>query len=87
MNPMMGSIMQSKLSGLSSKLAPIRNMMNTLRNTGNPSAMMQQMAQQNPQIQQVMKYVNEHGGDPQKAFNELAQQLGIDGNEILKMLK
>jgi len=49
--------------------------------------MLQQMMQNNPQYQQVMQLVNQAGGDPQKAFYQMAQQMGVNPDEILSMLK
>ena len=48
---------------------------------------MNQLAQNNPQIKQAMDYVNQCGGDPQKAFYTLAKQKGVDPQQILDALK
>ena len=45
-----------------------------------------QTIQNNPQIKQVMDYVNQNGGDPKTAFYKLAQEKGVDPNEILKQV-
>ena len=71
-NPMMGTIKQ---------------MMGMVNGARNPTAMMTQMMNNNPQMKQVMNVVNQYGGDPQKAFYALAEQKGIDPQEILNMLK
>ena len=65
---------------------PIKNMLNTVRSAGNPQMMLNQMIGQNPQIRQVMEYVNNNGGDPKAAFYRLAQEQGIDPDEVLKHL-
>ena len=49
--------------------------------------MLQQMTAQNPQMQQVMNYVNENGGNAKQAFYKLAQEKGVNPDEILNMLK
>ena len=41
----------------------------------------------NPQMKQVMDVVNQYGGDPQKAFYAIAEQQGVNPQEILNMLK
>ena len=46
--------------------------------------MLQQMMNNNPQIQQL---VNAAGGDPKAAFYKLAEQKGVDPNEIINALK
>ena len=53
----------------------------------NPQAMMQMMAQQDPQISQVMNFVQQNGGDPKTAFYKLAEQRGVNPDEVLQMLR
>ena len=63
--------------GQNQMMAQIRNIAGMMR--GNPQAMLQN----NPQAQQL---IAQHGGDPKKAFYALAQQMGIDPNEVVKTL-
>ena len=77
-NPMMQQLSMSRLS-------PIKNMLGAMR--GNPQMMLNQMAQSNPAIRQVYDYINANGGDPRTAFYKLANERGIDPNDILSMLK
>ena len=84
MNPMLATLNQNRMA---QNLQPIKNMMNMLRGAGNPSMMLQQMTAQNPQMQQVMNYVNENGGNAKQAFYKLAQEKGVNPDEILNMLK
>jgi len=53
----------------------------------NPQAAVSQMTQNNPQMQQVMQYVQQNGGDPKAAFFALAKQKGIDPNVIIQQVK
>lgn len=69
------------------QLNQIRQMMNTIKSARNPQAMMNQMIQSNPQMRNVMNFVNQNGGDAKKAFYALAQQRGINPDDILGMLK
>lgn len=62
-------------------------MMDTIKSSQNPQAMMQNMMAQNPNYKQVMDYVNQNGGDPKSAFYKMAQEKGVDPNDILNMLK
>ena len=62
-------------------------MMQMARSAGNPNAMFAQMMQNNPQMRQVMDVINQYGGDSQKAFYAIAQQRGVNPDEILNMLK
>lgn len=48
---------------------------------------MQTAIRQNPQYQQILNLLRENGGDPQRAFYALANQMGINPNDILSMLK
>ena len=68
-------------------LQPIKQMMNMVRNARNPQAMLQMMAQSNPQLQQTLALVEKAGNDPRKAFYALAEQKGINPQEILDALK
>lgn len=62
-------------------------MIRMVQTASNPAAMLQAMADKNPQMKQVIDLVNQCGGDPQKAFYALAEQKGVDPEEILKALK
>ena len=80
MNPMLMSL-------FSSRLGPIRQMMQTVQAAQNPALAIQQMAGNNPQLQQAMQLVQQSGGDARAAFNKLCQERGIDPQQILGMLK
>lgn len=62
-------------------------MMGLVKNSNNPSAMLKTLAEQNPQVKNIMNYVNENGGDPKTAFYKLAKERGVDPSSILNMLK
>lgn len=68
-------------------MTQIKQMMSMVRTAGNPQAMLNQMMQNNPQLQDAMRLVKQAGGDPKKAFYDLAQQRGVDPDEILNMLR
>ena len=71
-NPMMQNLLQVK------KL---------VQGAKNPQAMMNQMMSNNPQYKQVMDYVKQNGGDAKAAFYKMAEEKGINPDEILNMLK
>ena len=50
---------------------------------GNPIGMLQSM----PQYRQAIDLVQQSGGNAQAAFYKLAQERGVDPNEILKALR
>jgi len=60
---------------------------NTIKAARNPSAMLKQLASQNPNVANAMNLINQNGGDPKRAFYSEAQRLGVDPNQILGMLK
>ena len=62
-------------------------MMQMVRSANNPQAMINQLMQTNPQMKQVMDVVRASGNDPKKAFYALAQQKGINPDDILNLLK
>ena len=64
-------------------MAKVKDLIGMLRG-GNPQAMIQSMAQNNPQLQQIL---SQYGGDPKQAFYGLAKQNGINPDEILGMFK
>lgn len=76
-----------QLNAANPNLLPIKQMFQTVRAAQNPQAMLQLMAQQNPQLQQAMSLVQQSGGDPQRAFYALCQQRGIDPQQIINALK
>ncbi len=79
-NPMLAALNQSRVT-------PIKSMMQMLKSAGNPQMMLQQMMSQNPQLQNVMQYVNANGGNAKEAFYKLAKEKGVNPNDILQMLK
>ena len=61
-------------------------MMGLLKNSSNPSAMLQSMVADNSQMKYVMDYVNANGGDPKVAFYKMAQEKGVNPDSIISML-
>ena len=65
----------------------IKQMMQAFRSAGNPQAMLNQLIQTNPQMKQVMDFVKASGNDPKAAFYRLAEQRGINPQDIIDQLK
>ena len=76
-----------KSSPINNNLSKIKQMMNMVRSAGNPQAMIQFIAQNNPQMKQVMDIVHQSGGDPKAAFYKMAEEKGVNPEQILEMLK
>ena len=72
---------------MTNNLQQVRQMINMFRNANNPQQLLQNMMSRNPQLQSVMNYINQNGGNPKDAFYKMANEKGIDPEEILKMLK
>ena len=76
-----------KSSPINNNLSQIKQMMNMVRSAGNPQAMIQSMSQSNPQMQQVMDIINQSGGDPKAAFYKMAEEKGVDPEQVLSLLR
>lgn len=63
------------------------SVINTIKNSSNPNAMLNLLANKNPNVANVMNLVAQNGGDPKQAFYAEARKRGIDPNQILNMLK
>jgi hypothetical protein len=67
-------------------MAKIKQMANMVKMAKDPQAALMGMIGNNPHMQQVMNIVKQHGNDPMKAFREMAEENGLDPDEILSML-
>lgn len=65
-------------------LAQARQMVQAIRSSGNPEAMINQMAANNPQLRSI---IQNYGGDPKTAFYKYAEANGINPNDILSLMK
>lgn len=68
-------------------MAQIQPLLNMVKASGNPRAMLYQIAQTNPQMRQTLDFVNRSGGDPKSAFYKMAEQQGVNPEDILSMLR
>ena len=57
-----------------------------VRSARNPQAALMGMMGSSPQMKQVMDIVQQHDGDPMRAFREMAEENGLDPDEILSMI-
>lgn len=88
LNPMLNQLNnQANASSLNNRLNQIKGMMNMVRGAKNPNLMLQQLMMNNPNMKNVMDYVNQNGGDPKQAFYKMAQEKGVNPNQILNMLQ
>lgn len=61
--------------------------MNMIRSAKNPQLALQNMLRNNPQMKQVQGLIDQYGGDPKAAFYKMAEEKGVDPEQILTMLK
>ena len=52
----------------------------------NPQQLITQMINNNPQFQQVNEWVKQYGS-PEKAFRQKAQEMGLNPDELISLLK
>ena len=68
------------------RVMQFKNAMNMIRNAKNPQAAMIAMIGNNPQMKDVQKIIQDRGGDPMQAFRAMAEENGLDPDEILSMI-
>lgn len=78
---------QQNQSFQNNNLSSIKNMFNMLKGQSNPMQIIKNMASQNPQVSQVLNMLNGSGMSAKDLFMQTAQQMGIDPNQIINMLK
>lgn len=64
-------------------MTKIQQFTSAVKAARNPQAMLDSM----PQMKQVRQIIDQHGGDPMKAFREMAEENGLDPDEILSMIR
>ena len=69
------------------QIQPIKQAMNMVQTAANPQLMMNQLMQNNPMYSQIQQLIQQNGGDARQAFYSLANQMGVDPNEIINALK
>lgn len=98
MNPMLGLHQQQNaqqqmaqgqnmMNALRQSAGALKQTMNMLNGSANPMQMMSALGNTNPNMGQVNNYIQQCGGDSKKAFYNLANQLGLNGDEVLGLLK
>lgn len=67
-------------------ISQIKKLINLAKGVKNPTAFLQSEIEKMPGYKKALDYVNTHGGDSIKALEHLAQEKGIDVNQIMSML-
>lgn len=68
------------------QIQSIRNMIGAMRGMSNPAQMLSTMAQNNPQMQEVINIVNNSGKSPKEICYQMAQQRGIDPEQLVSAI-
>ena len=88
MNQLYQQMMGNRSPSLpNNNISQIKQMMNMFRGSNNPQQLLMNLANQNPQMKQVMTMVQNSGKSPKDLFYELARQKGVNPDEILKQLQ
>ena len=66
---------------------PLVQMFKTVRASKNPQQLLNNIAQQNPQIKQTLDVINSCGKSPKDLFYQATQQMGVNPESILSMLR
>ena len=84
-NPILTGI--TKNNPLTQNIGAIKEMWGMLKGAGNPQAMLNQIMQNNPKMQEVNELIKQNGGNAEKAFRAKAKEMGVDPNDILNMFR
>lgn len=64
----------------------IKQVYNMLQNSTNPMALLNQMAQTNPQLAQVVNLIKNNNGNYEQTFRNMCKQRGINADEFIRNL-
>ena len=78
---------QSQLSRNNNNNGGLQQIINMVSHSNNPMQLMQTMAQSNPQLQSILNLIQTSQKSPKDLFFEMAQQRGVDPQQILQMLQ
>jgi hypothetical protein len=84
MNPLL-SMMGGSGNNPMAAMMQAMSVVNQIRQTGNPQAAINAMAQQNPNIKKAMDMCK--GKNPEQVFNQMCQQNGMDPGQFTGMMK
>lgn len=64
----------------------IKNLIDMAKATGDKDILVQQLAQNNPNMQKAVDYVKANGGDPKTACEQLLRERGINPDDVKRMI-
>ena len=80
-NPMLSQIGQSRMAA---QIDQIKRMYNTFKNVGNPQVLIENAMCQNTELKNA---IEKSDGNYEKAFYKLAEEKGVNPNDILSVIK
>ena len=87
-NPMLQFLNPNKGNNLAEM---INKFTSTVKMSKNPALALQTLIDNNPNMQSAVesaqKYIEECGGDPERAFRKYADQNGVSADNILQMFR
>ena len=85
MNPLLSMMGGAGGSNPMAAMMQAMQVVNQIRQTGNPQAALNVMAQQNPNIKKAMDMCQ--GKNPEQVFKQMCQQNGMDPGQFTGMMK
>ena len=73
-------------NGLDQRVQYAKSLMETTKGVRNPQDMLLLMAKKNPNIRPILQLVAKHNGDPKAAFYALAEEKGVNPDDIINAL-
>ena len=67
--------------------ARIKQLMGMVNSAQNPQAMLNELMTSNPNLKEVMDYIQQSGGNPKTAFYSMADKMGVNPQDVLDLLK
>ena len=81
MNPIINQMMSTMVGN-----NPLVQLFRSIKGAQNKDAMLQAAAQKNPQLGQVLSFINKNGGDAKQLYYAMCQQQNKDPNIIINQL-
>jgi hypothetical protein len=81
MNPILNQMMNFSLAN-----NPIVQMFKMVMGANNKTNTLQSLAQNNPQMQKTLEFINQNGGNAQQLYYNMCKQKNVDPNIIINQL-
>lgn len=65
----------------------VKQMMGALKSSRNPQQLLINMMGNNPQFKQMLQMIRQSGMSPKDLFYQMAQQKGVDPEQLINQLK